>query len=234
MITDRTKLPELIEAAGACLGQERVPLLQQIATSGAIDFDWYLEEKIVGVADPDEQRDNERVLKYAFNFGLSGAKVTFVRELPHRRTPDILVVIPSFNKSINVEVRKFRLHGGSTPHRELKILDAIVSKRNQLPHGELGVVAIDNFDIGLEPALTHTHISEAFEEADRLATDNPPGWERPGAVVVAPCTPGRISSATFPHFVWINRCGKPLLNPQVGSWLASSLPDGRIIKNHEG
>ncbi|MDO8612030.1 MAG: hypothetical protein Q7R32_04315 [Dehalococcoidia bacterium] len=191
---------QLIEEAAAHLGGDTKAILQRLAECDG--GDWYLREKIVRAPNGDALLDNSRPLKYAYNFLLKGASVTFVRE-GRDPSPDLMVTVGGF--TFYVEVRKFRMgagRGASDPVS--KIVDAVDEKRSQLPDGSIGFVAIDNFDIRLEPRFTHERMKDALIEIERRATENPDGWRKPSGVIVATATSigGGPGIERPPHLLW--------------------------------
>jgi hypothetical protein len=232
MMTQDTVL--LIEKAVQRLGQERKPILDRVVECDG--GDWYLREKIVKPANDDTVRDNERALKYAYNFCRNGATVTFVHE-GSGKTPDLEVKLEQ--QRFLVEVKKFRSQSKRASGDPVsKIVTAVTRKRVQLPDSEVGFVAVDNFDLGLESGnaedLTHDHIVDALCELERLAAENPAGWRKPsGAIVAASTTGGVLSgppvSIPFPHFVWMNGHGDPAAPQVLAAWLRSSLPHGILF-----
>lgn len=218
------ELSAVLEAAKQRLGQNIGPALDYLATREAVNLAWYLEEKIVKARD-EEVRDHVRVLKYANIFCRKGANVTFLQETSGVKTPDLKVELepPGFF----LEVKKFRL----VPHTAnpvSKIVAAVTAKRLQLPSNEVGFVAIDNFDLGLEwddqGGLTHHHIDEALCELERSAGENPNGWQKPSGAIIAASTSGGLG-VQIPHFVWINKKSKPPVSEEVARWLSSLFAD---------
>ena len=230
-------LLEIIEKAMQVLPENRRAVLDQLAKRGVVNLNWYLRTKII--APPEEERlDHMRVLRYAYNFCLAGAGVTLVREssVESRKTPDLEIEIPA--SRFFVEVRKFR--EGSATDPVSKIVEAATTKRVQLPDGGVGLVAIDNFDMRLEVGdggiLTHAHILDALCELERLATQHPEGWEKPGGVVFAANTTGGVVSPTttspileIPHFVWINRQSSPPVPREVENFVLAALNKARLF-----
>lgn len=200
--------------------------------------EWYIREKIVKAPHAERRRDNGRVLKYAYNFCRNGGNVTFVREVRDRsgvKTPDLKVAIEQRAFTFYAEVKNFPFQGNSaSTYPESKVVDAVRQKRRQLPDSEVGFVAIDNFDLHLEldgRAMTHAHIDEALCELERLATENPNGWQEPSGVIIAASTSGGAFSGpvSIPHLVWMNRYAAPAAPAWLTQWIANSLPDGQII-----
>ncbi len=238
---------DVLDAAKKRLGQNIEPVLDYLAKCGAVNLEWYLERKIVEVGDSESEQDNRRVLKYAYNFCRSGAKVTFVRESsdPGVKTPDLKVEMGE--SQFYVEVKKFRAVGvdksrvGSAPDPISKIVGAVTWKRAQLPPWEVGFVAIDNFDHGLEwddeGGFTHDHLVKALCELQRSAAQNPSGWKKPGGVIISANTTGGVVTVSdsapvqveIPHFVWINEHSRPPVPERLAQWVSSSLPNGNIF-----
>ena len=217
----------LIEKAAERLGQDRKPILDRIVDCN--DGDWYLREKIIKAPDDGTLLDNTRPLKYAYNFLLNDAKVTFVRE-GSDPSPDLMV--SAIGLTFYVEVRKFRMGIGSGASDPVsKIVDAIDEKRSQLPDAAIGFVAIDNFDIRIEPGFGHGHIDEALSEIERRATSNPAGWRKPSGVIVA--TASTIGSGPVisgpPHLVWTNPAAEPFAPPLLVKWVVAALPNGEFV-----
>jgi hypothetical protein len=220
----------MLEAVADWLGHDRMPLLRVIADCE--DGDWYLREKILKVIDEETRLDNVRVLKYAYNFCVNGGQVTFIRER-RQPTPDIRVLAEG--STLYVEVRKFRMRDGlPSDHPVSKIVDAIRSKKRQLPLGEIGFVAADNFDISLEPRLSHDVLEAALAEIERLAGDDPMNWALSGVVLAAGSMTG---SGTImrgpPHLVWSNPYAERPAPESVLAWMVASLPEGRIFKSRQ-
>ncbi len=213
---------DVFEAAKERLGQNIEPSLDYLVKCDAVNLVWYLKEKIVELTDCEQVKDHLRPLKYAYIFCRKGAKVTFVRESASG-TPDLMVEIGQHG--FYVEVKKFRVQGSSTTPVE-KIVNAVTIKRGQLPDSEVGFVAIDNFDPGLERAdqggLSHEHFDAALCELEHLATANPNGWQKPSGVIIAASTSGGIG-ISIPYFVWVNKQSKPLVPEGLAGWLSSSL-----------
>jgi hypothetical protein len=217
-----------------------MPLLEYLAGNGVKEFDWYLRTKIVEVSDCETQRDHERVLKYAYNFCLNGGVVSLIRESSSQgvRTPDMCVEVMSHE--FFLEVKKFRMVSHSGSHPAAKIVAAIEEGRAQLPSGKLGLVAIDNFSLGVEEHLSHEHIVEALCEVRRMAAENPAGWQKPSGAFFAACTSGGVVSLVeglppppmFPHFIWANEHSVPSLPTDVVEWLAAALPDGTVFDSN--
>ena len=111
----------VLDAAIDVLGHNRGPLLDYLAERGAVNLEWYLQRKIIDV-NALECSDNERVLKYAYNFCLSAAEVTFLREssAPGVKTPDLKVEMEPY--LFYVEVKKFRGPGSGTGDPASKIV----------------------------------------------------------------------------------------------------------------
>jgi len=216
-------------------------MLDYLVECGAVNLQWYLQEKIVKVKDNQTRRDHERVLKYAYNFCLADANVAFLPEGTGSgvKMPDLRVDVEQ--ASFYMEVKHFRmtLDDGNNP--VLKIVATVTGKRSQLPPSELGLIAMDNFDLGLENhdelGLSHEHIVQAICELKRMAAENPAGWEMPSGVVFAACTSGGSVSLVqglpappmFPHFVWANEQSVPSIPAGTVEWLARALPDGTIF-----
>ena len=164
------------EAAIDLLGPQRGLVIGHLADCGAVNLDWYLQGKIIE-AEPLERSDHARVLKYALNFCLNAAVVTFIQESsePGNRTPDLKIATERY--SFYVEVKQFRGPGAGTGDPASKIVYAVTEGRTQLPSSDLGFVAIDNFNLDVEwdseGGQTHEHIVEAFCELERLAAENP-------------------------------------------------------------
>jgi len=227
----------LLHLAIERLGSNAKPMLDGLNQFGATNLEWYLSEKILKAPDGEQLKDNRRVLKYANNFCLNHAKVTFVKESSSRNTPDLMVDVGQHR--FYVEVKKFRLLENSVAaHRVSKIVGSVSEKRKQLPSDEVGLVAIDNFDLGLESedgaGFTHDHIVNALCEIERLATENPEGWRKPSGVIVAAHTSGGALSGVadnfgIPHFVWINAQSAVPLPDALTGWIRSSLPGGAIF-----
>ena len=223
MMTQDTLL--LIEKAAQRLGQDTKPILDRIVECDG--GEWYLREKIVKAPDDDALLDNSRPLKYAFNFLLNGAKIGFVRE-GAEPTSDLMASVKGV--TFYVEVRKFRMgiHEASG-YPVSKIVDAITQKRNQLPKSEIGFVAIDNFDIRLEPGFGHELIDDGLREVERLARANPEGWRRPSGVILA--TASAMGSGPYidlpPHLVWTNPSAERSAPTLLIEWLVAALPNGK-------
>ena len=134
--------------------------------------------------------------------------------------------------TLYVEVRKFRMGEKPSNHPVQKIVDAVRQKRRQLPRFEIGFVAVDNFDLRLEPRLRHDRIAEGLCEIERLARYNPKGWQRPSGVIVAAASTMGSGPVIHrpPHFVWINRSAECPPPDQLVEWLLSSLPSGRLFE----
>ena len=219
----------LVEKAAELLGQDTVPILTRLMKCDG--GDWYLQEKIAGAPNHETLLDNTRPLKYAACFVDNGATVAFVRETS-TQTPDLRVEVGL--RTFYVEVRKFRMGLGDAPlHPASKIVDAVQRKRSQLPRGEIGFVAIDNFDLRLEPGFRHNLIAEGLREIGRMAASNPNGWRRPSGVIVSAASnvssgPGWVD---FPHFIWRNQHGECPPPDQLVKWLVSSLPSGSVFEN---
>ncbi|MCH7579586.1 MAG: VCBS repeat-containing protein [Chloroflexi bacterium] len=168
------------------LPEDRREVFEFLMERGVVNLEWYLRTKIVGVAEA-ERNDHMMVLKYAYYFCLKDATVTLLREspVPGEKMPDIEVAIGTGR--FYVEVKKFREGSASDPVS--KIVHAATIKRSQLRSGEVGFIALHNFDIRLEVAeeggLTHSHIFAALCELQRRATQNPPAWEELGGVIFA-------------------------------------------------
>ncbi len=191
---------------------------------------WYLKEKIVATSDTHEMHDHTRPLKYAAMFLHSGAQVSFVRE-QSAQTPDLRVDVDGHR--LYVEVRKFRMDAGAGASDPVsKIVSAIDEKRGQLPSGAIGFVAVDNFDIRMEPGLSHGNITDALSEIERRAISNPAGWRRPSGVILAAAS--TIGSGPVvrgpPHFVWTNPSADPDAPIALTDWTVSALPDGRAFR----
>ncbi len=219
MILDRA---HLVELAMQSQHPDYRPVIEQLVNLEG--GEWYIREKIVEVQDHDERRDHERVLKYAYNFFRSGATVTFVRESSDakNKTPDLKVDLDGI--PFYVEVKKFRLRVEQTGNPVLKIVAAIGEKRAQLPPSEVGFVAVDNFDLGIESdseqGMTHEHIEAALCELERLAAVDQDGWRRPSGVIIASSTSGGIG-LSIPHFIWTNIHSNPSAPEGLSNWLSS-------------
>lgn len=224
-------MQETLERMVEIYGEDRRPLFELIAGSESEGYEWYLQAKIIDVADSEERLDNDRALKYAYNFCKAGASVTFLKERGNEKTPDLLVEIE--NLRFFMEVKKFRMKGETSSHPVSKVVDAVTSKRTQLPPSELGFVALDNFDISIESRMTHENIFEALTELDRASSENPAGWQLPGGVIFAACTLGGVVSSleavVFPHFIWLNQQSQPLIPAALASWIAGALPGGEVL-----
>jgi len=224
----------LVEMAAERIHPDYSPVLERL-----VEFDggdWYLREKIIKAPDSDSLTANNRVLKYANYLAEGGARVTFVRE-GWARTPDLRALVNG--TAFFLEVRRFRTTDGSAAkHPVEKIVSAVTTKRRQLPPSEIGFVAIDNFDLGLESraerGFTHDHIVDGLCELERCAKSNPEGWRSPSGVIVAAHTSGGALSGPadnfgIPHFVWINAQSAVPVPDALAGWIRSSLPGGAIF-----
>lgn len=226
---------QLIDMVAQRIGAEHTPVLQRVIECDG--GDWYLREKIIKAPDKDSLTANRRVLKYANLLVKGGSQVTFVRE-GLTKTPDLKALVE--RTDFFLEVRRFRATDGLVArHPVQKIVDAVIRKREQLPDTEVGLVAIDNFDLGLESeanaGFTHNHIVNALCELEGRAKDNPEGWRKPSGVIVAAHTSGGAltgppsDSFGMPHFVWINPHAATPLPVDLAGWLCTSLPEGAIF-----
>ena len=222
----------LVEMAAQRVHPDYTPVLERLVECEGGDR--YLREKIIKAPDADALRDNARVLKYAYNFLLSDGQVTFVRE-GAAKTPDLLIVAAGCN--VYVEVRKFQMNEQvPTRHPALKIVDAVVAKRGQLPRSEIGFVAIDNFDLYLESiderGFTHEHIVDGLTEIERRTRSHPTEWAQPSGVILHAMSSGGAGSGIprIPHFVWVNVASARPAPPSLISWIAAALPDGEIFR----
>lgn len=195
---------------------------------------WYLKTKIIEPHSNEEVLNHRRVLKYARDFAKRSANVAFLREGP-QQTADLKVQIGMW--TIFVEVGKFEPRvGDGTSYPAQKIVSAVEVKRAQLPEGEIGFVAVDNFDLNVESmpdeGFTHAHITDGLCELDRLARENPGGWRNPSGVIVAAHTSGGASSVwppAIPHYIWVNSKARPPTPPEVVEFMRSSLPNGELF-----
>jgi hypothetical protein len=229
------------------VGEERALLIERAAQRIHPDYthvlerlveceggERYLKERIIKAPDIDSLTANSRVLKYANYLVEGGARVTFVRE-GRGKTPDLMALVDGI--TLFLEVRRFRTTDGSAAkHPVEKIVGAVTTKRGQLPPSEIGFVAIDNFDLGLEShdarGFTHDHIVDGLCELERCAKSNPEGWRSPSGVIVAAMS--TMGSGTIihrpPHFVWINRGAECPPPAHLVDWLLSSLHSGRLFE----
>ena len=132
-------------------------------------------------------------------------------------------------------MKHFRGPDADTGDPVSKIVSAVTKKKTQLPSSEFGFLAIDNFDLGVESdpegGPTHDYIIEAFCELERLAADNPGGWEAPsGVVIMTSSAEGDAARRMeFPHLIWINHHSSPMVSLDLVAWIASALPQGEIV-----
>ncbi len=214
---------QIIGQAVARLDPLDRPSIERIA--GMENGLWYLKEKINGAPDHKSVLDHTRPLKYAGLFDRADAQITFIREIPNQRTPDLIIEVGRYR--FYLEVRKFELQITSSSYPVSKIVSAVTGKRGQLPDNEVGFVAIDNFDIELESvheAMPYDHIEAALSELERLATENPAGWKKPSGVIIAASTSGGIGFS-IPHFVWVNKQSEPPVSEELAGWIRSSFTD---------
>ena len=227
--------PGVIEMAMKGLPEDRREVFEFLMERGVVNLEWYLRTKIVGVAEA-ERNDHMMVLKYAYYFCLKDATVTLLREspVPGEKMPDIEVAIGTGR--FYVEVKKFREGSASDPVS--KIVHAATIKRSQLRSGEVGFIALHNFDIRLEVAeeggLTHSHIFAALCELQCRATQNPPAWEELGGVIFAANSTGgavndRSPGFGIPHFLWLNEHSVPAVPNGVADFLLASLPTAKLF-----
>ena len=222
---------QLIEMAARRIHPDYTPVLERLVECDG--GDWYLREKIIKAPDTDSLTANGRVLKYANCFVEGGARVTFVREGP-AKTPDLWALVNG--TAFFLEVRRFRMNEQvPTRHPALKIVDAVVAKRSQLPDSDVGFVAIDNFDLFLESGdergFTHEHIVDGLTELERRSRSNPEEWRQPSGVILKAMSSGGASSVMprIPHFVWVNSASARPSSASLVRWITSALPDGEIF-----
>jgi hypothetical protein len=230
---NEVEVDEITQQIVRRVGRVVEPVIATILECG--HGEWYLRDKLLRPMGDDEVRNNQRVLKYAYNFKRSGAKVTFVKELSVP-TADLQVALRGWTFYLEVRKFNFLLEGGTSNPAE-KLIDAIKKKRHQLPNSEIGLVAIDNFDLHVESipdeGFSHEHIFHGLEEVHRLARENPGGWRKPNGVIVAAHTSGGASSVwppRIPHFIWVNPSAEPKAPPELLHLIRSSLPDGEIYQ----
>jgi len=224
----------LIDRVAERVGMPIHPNLEFLDQNGAEGLEWYLNEKILQAATTGEAKDHTRVLKYAYNFCLNGARVTFVQE-GTGKTPDLEFTINGL--ALYMEVKKLRISAANpSKHLVEKVVSAVENKRLQLPEDQIGFVAIDNFDLNVESVpdqgFTYEHLLDGLSEVDRLAHENPSGW-RPSGVILATHTSGGVSPPSplsIPHFIWANECAEPKAPASLVGFIRSSLPDGKIFQ----
>ncbi|HLF76156.1 MAG TPA: hypothetical protein VJB57_01575 [Dehalococcoidia bacterium] len=208
--------------------------------SEATNHKWYVQ-KCRNTPNEQAVRDHLRAVKYATHFINAGARVSFIREVKGRRTPDLQ--IEHDGASLLVEVKRFGSSYPVTSHPVEKIADVIREKSAQLPEDLTGLVAIDNFDsLGLESAdlvgWSHASVLDAFAEIERRGRENPSGWRKPSAVVFAASTTWGTSREVgdvpvFPHYLWLNPQASPTLSEALAAWVCSALPGAEIIDGSE-
>lgn len=219
------------------LAKERLDRFGPVVDNLAARPAWSISTGIFARRSPNRNRDqffdHRRVLKYAQAFGLKGAKVTLLTEgaVP---TPDLQVETDP--GTFYLEVKKFRMAGSNAlASPGTKIVSAIRDKVRQLPTDEIGLVALDNFDLRLESAepagLTHAVIEEALAQIDNEAPDDPRLVSLRGIIVAAHTSggvlTGPVSSDMFlSHFVWTNRHAQPVVPDSLRDWITDALPGG--------
>lgn len=198
--------------------------LDALTGPNVVDLDWYLKDKIVRPSDQEQFLDHVRVLKYACLFVLCDAQVTFLREM-QSPTPDLRIDVDGF--TFYVEVKKFRMTEAPNATPSMKIVSAVHAKLPQLLPGSMNLIAIDNFDIHLEPKLSHDHIRKAIEILGLRSADQPELYKNLSGLVLAASTGGGLFSTpeeiSFPHFFWVNPSSANTLPPQLAQWIANAL-----------
>ena len=221
----------LVQMAAQRIHRDYTPVLERLVECEGGDR--YLRERIIKAPDADSLTANSRVLKYANYLVEGGARVTFVRE-GRDKTPDLRALVDGI--TFFLEVRRFRTTDGSAArHPVEKIVGAVTTKRGQLPPSEIGFVAIDNFDLGLEShderGFTHDHIVDGLCELERCAKSNPEGWRSPSGVIVAAMSTGGTGSGVLriPHFVWVNGSSDTPPPDELIQWISAALRDGQLF-----
>ena len=221
----------LIERAAQRIHPDYTPVLERLVECEGGER--YLKERIIKAPDTDSLTANSRVLKYANYLVEGGARVTFVRE-GRGKTPDLMALVDGI--TFFLEVRRFRTTDGSVAkHPVEKIVGTVTTKRGQLPPSEIGFVAIDNFDLGLEShderGFTHDHIVDGLCELERCAKSNPEGWRSPSGVIVAAMSTGGAGSGVLciPHFVWVNGSSDTPPPDRLIQWISAALRDGQLF-----
>jgi hypothetical protein len=218
-----TSRAAIAKRAAEILGHDTESLLHRIA--GCQGGQRYLLEKIINEHDWQIRHDHTRPLKYANHFLDNSAEVEFVRER-EERTPDLRIGV--LDLTFNLEVKKFRMtEEEGTKYPVEKFLGSI-TKTGQLPQGEIGLIAVDNFDIRLEPHLGYQNIEDALHELDRQTVSG--SQSRLSGVIVSACSAmGHSEPVELPYFVWFNRYAECPLPQALVTWLLSALPASRVL-----